>query len=166
MTRRARDRWRFGLTIVAAIVLVVSAASCMAGVFVHWGSASSVSYDASIARGALHLVYSDRSGTVGKAGLPDSGWKGSIAHLGGSPVVEWLPDMNNGQGALSPSWFIRVPLWPVLLLLGLGSAWTWWRWLSDPATRCASCGYDLAGLKGDVCPECGTAMSEPGEKSA
>ncbi|MGH7133343.1 MAG: hypothetical protein ACREJO_15525 [Phycisphaerales bacterium] len=54
---------------------------------------------------------------------------------------------------------IFVPLWAPALVIAVPTAWLWWR---DRASRrrmlagqCVKCGYDLAGLGGKPCPECG-----------
>jgi len=54
-------------------------------------------------------------------------------------------------------------------VLGLGM-WMWftpvvvrdvWRWARSRKGGCASCGYDLRGLTGLVCPECGSTIPIP-----
>lgn len=55
-----------------------------------------------------------------------------------------------------------VPLWVVAALVGVPAIWLWLRdgrlRRAIAAGRCASCGYDRAGLAHDaVCPECGVA---------
>ena len=57
---------------------------------------------------------------------------------------------------------IGAALWFGLLTLGL------WGWRSIRGTNrrlqgaCVKCGYDLRGVTGGVCPECGTARTESG----
>jgi hypothetical protein len=54
-----------------------------------------------------------------------------------------------------------IPLYAPLVLLAI--AWPLWlfiprrvrRWRRRRKGRCASCGYDLRGSAGDICPECG-----------
>ncbi len=31
--------------------------------------------------------------------------------------------------------------------------------MKEPLTACAACGYDLQGISGDICPECGVACA-------
>lgn len=57
------------------------------------------------------------------------------------------------------SWFVRVPLWIPVVLLGAAAIRVWWRdmrWRTIPG-HCARCGYALEGLEGETvtCPECG-----------
>jgi len=51
------------------------------------------------------------------------------------------------------SFQLMVPLWvPTLVLIGLG---VMVRPSRDQEGRCAACGYELQGVGGQVCPECG-----------
>jgi hypothetical protein len=56
-------------------------------------------------------------------------------------------------------WIVSIPLWipAAAATLALLPA-TFVRWRSRGRARvngCPSCGYSLAGLRGDLCPECG-----------
>lgn len=49
-------------------------------------------------------------------------------------------------------------------LVGFGAMLRWAlreRWRVQHSHHCRACGYDLTGLTGDVCPECGKAISAP-----
>ena len=83
---------------------------------------------------------------------------------------EWGPIGVFWNGSWCPNWgvsvrwlgrprsllYAHIPIWPLLLLLGLPAALLWWseRWPRDEG-RCARCGYDLTGNVSGRCPECG-----------
>lgn len=53
---------------------------------------------------------------------------------------------------------VRVPIWIILLpLLTASYMLRSWRRIPDP-TKCGNCGYSLAGLRGEQCPECGSTV--------
>jgi len=62
-------------------------------------------------------------------------------------------------------WWISVP-WNVAVMVGL----VWWAVLARRAIRpeghCVTCGYDLRGTVGSVCPECGGGGAVGAEKPA
>jgi len=59
---------------------------------------------------------------------------------------------------------VSIPYWSLIVA---GTSWWMMLWLPDwkrqrrmAASRCVSCGYDLSGIAGAACPECG----KPSEK--
>ncbi|MBX3379531.1 MAG: hypothetical protein KF805_05525 [Phycisphaeraceae bacterium] len=83
--------------------------------------------------------------------------------MGGSAPLQWWFNGEWDDAARN----VSVPLWAVCLpvLIATGAAWR----LDVLATRrkkvgrCATCGYDRAGLKLDAaCPECGAESSLAG----
>jgi len=77
-------------------------------------------------------------------------------HFGAVWWYEYYELMTNPSG--SRSW--TFPLWP---LTALGAGLLAWRWVRRvPPGHCRACRYDLRGLSGGVCPECGTAVPAPG----
>ncbi len=57
--------------------------------------------------------------------------------------------------------YVTIPLWPMILLVGLATLRLWWRdRRCIPAGHCLNCRYDLTGNVSGVCPECGTAVCE------
>ena len=63
----------------------------------------------------------------------------------------------------SAVWYVRgiIPLWLVLVGLGMPSLVSWWyvgRKHAAVAGRCDQCGYDLRSNASGICPECGTAI--------
>jgi len=67
------------------------------------------------------------------------------------PVI-WWPGI-----ALSPQFYLQIPLWMPLLLIGSVTAWLWrLDRPPPPPDHCQKCGYDLTGNVSGICPECGT----------
>lgn len=67
----------------------------------------------------------------------------------------WWPYFSTTPG--TDSWFAAIPLWPLLLLVAAPTAWLFRIDSRAKAWQCSKCRYDLRGLDGDICPECGSA---------
>lgn len=52
--------------------------------------------------------------------------------------------------------WIRVPLWLLLLVVGVPTGILFWRDRRSPPGHCLECGYNLTGNVSGRCPECGT----------
>ncbi len=53
-----------------------------------------------------------------------------------------------------------VPLWIILLVIGIPTAWLWYRDRRRyPPGHCQRCGYDLTGNVSGRCPECGEGIT-------
>ena len=50
------------------------------------------------------------------------------------------------------------PLWMPLLLFAVPTVWLWHTDRRAKPWQCPKCRYDLRGLDGGVCPECGTGV--------
>jgi hypothetical protein len=143
---------RWGLGIVALL------AALLFGVSVWW-EAYVLSAPISIfGRGGSGLGCGVMRGIVYVGGWWDSGpptWdpECSIESAEGEEFHWWF-DWQVEWGA-SGVLIVGAPLW--LLLVGPGLGWVGLRWWGRgaPAWACARCGYDLRGIKGGVCPECG-----------
>lgn len=76
------------------------------------------------------------------------------------PQSAWRPTSNAARVTLGTTALslrvVYVPLWPLLTASVAAAGLLWWRvrGLVLPG-HCASCGYDLKGLAGGTCPECG-----------
>ena len=87
------------------------------------------------------------------------------------PFALWL---NWHFRSWSQIWFVEIPVWMLLLVVAGPTVWLWRTDRRVKPGHCQNCGYDLAGLGGDVgrgeevdsetrptgrkgvCPECGT----------
>jgi hypothetical protein len=162
MTFRTRKRWQMGCTIAVLIVLAMGMFSCFRGTYLQYTSAAGVSTSASLTRGALYVVRTDNNDA---AIPPPPGTQVDFEPVFGSPRVMTVPTgmLRRTSGAIS-GFNLCVPLWIPLLKVGALAGWMWWRALCEPRDRCASCGYDLAGLRGTTCPECGKDARVSGER--
>lgn len=73
----------------------------------------------------------------------------------------WTPLYRHENGSIGEYWFVVLPLWIPAVLLGAG---VWWGrklggWRGEGF--CRACGYDVRGVVGGVCPECGKPTSMP-----
>ncbi len=114
-----------------------------------------------VTSGRLEIARSDgalaRQGNAWAVSCPQG-----MASILVGPESWWRPTSGAGRvglGMPTATLTLRVdyvPLWPWLALSVLASGLLWWR-----AGRrvlpghCRECGYDLRGLSGDKCPECG-----------
>lgn len=66
----------------------------------------------------------------------------------------WLPYINRNRDQR----VVVIPFW--LVLAGLGPATGWLFLIDGPSSgHCLRCGYDLAGIRGPACPECGREIT-------
>ena len=66
----------------------------------------------------------------------------------------WIRWNSTDFGRRSIWWFF-IPGWCPLTLAVLPTAWLWYTDRRAKPWQCAKCRYDLRGLEGGVCPECG-----------
>jgi hypothetical protein len=89
--------------------------------------------------------------------------------LGHSYTAGWKVLPAIWKGALAPStwkfYFFREHLQINVFLVAIGLVLPWairrWIWRPFPKTACQTCGYDLRGNTGALCPECGREPSQP-----
>lgn len=97
------------------------------------------------------------------SGIPlyEQGWSTHGATIRAFTHREWLPAVRVDQAAGSRYALVRLPLWmPALAFGGLA----WWGWRVGPRHgpgRCGACGYDVRGVVGGLCPECGRSVAPP-----
>ncbi|MFT3686717.1 MAG: hypothetical protein QM783_17655 [Phycisphaerales bacterium] len=100
---------------------------------------------------------------VYRVGGDDLDWMGRDVFVPGWSVVPlpeprvwgrfWVPSCTRSVGSMT-MWHAQLPLWIPAVLFGIGA---WWGKRGGWAGKdiCAACGYDVAGLQGGACPECG-----------
>lgn len=93
---------------------------------------------------------------------PSKYWKRSFwdrMHVG-----RWWPESINVGGLARPQYYIFIPIW-MPLVVSAGTAAVGWRLRGRKPRpgQCGHCGYNLTGLTGGPCPECGRAPGTPGQ---
>ena len=81
-----------------------------------------------------------------------------ISRLSTSWRPDWssLPVFRRRPGGMVMA---SLPLWLLFFAIAGPAAWLWRRDRRQfTALRCPGCGYDLAGVSGGVCPECGAGL--------
>ena len=110
-------------------------------------------------RSSVTLVYRPGPDNVILTGLEvfSPGW--SIAKFlpRDAYLRRWLPLFRHENGSIGEYWTVILPLWIPALLFGAG---VWWgrrgEWTGKGV--CRGCGYDVRGVVGGKCPECGVAV--------
>lgn len=57
---------------------------------------------------------------------------------------------------------VVVPFWTIGLVALIAFLIAWWPLRRQRVGHCTKCNYNLAGLRGDACPECGQAIASKG----
>ncbi len=56
------------------------------------------------------------------------------------------------------NWVVSIPLWLLLAIAAIPTAFLWQLDHRVPPGYCKKCGYDLTGNVSGICPECGTPV--------
>ena len=71
----------------------------------------------------------------------------------------WLPSYQTIGNKPEVSRYLVIPFWIPLVLVALPTAYLFWPIRKPKPGFCTNCRYDLRGLEGGVCPECGEALA-------
>ena len=93
-------------------------------------------------------------------------WPRWVMQRRGNPPISPPPGLRSvlsRPGSPTFTWsYATVPLWLPLLLIAAPTAWLWYTDRRPKPWQCPKCRYDLRGLDGAVCPECGHGVeAEP-----
>jgi hypothetical protein len=121
---------------------------------------------AGVIGGRIELAWSDGQLTRQKIAWGMQSPQGSASILV-APSSVWRPSVSRaaigtspgpGAGSLFRLTVVYVPLWPVIVVsAGAAGLLSLARGRARIPGRCR-CGYDLRGLVGDTCPECGSSI--------
>ena len=67
-------------------------------------------------------------------------------------IQRWFQRIDRGGGAGA---FLVIPIWPFVLLIAAPTVYLWYTDRRAKPWQCPKCRYDLRGLEGGDCPECG-----------
>lgn len=124
-------------------------------------------YGVRIERGVLEIVRGSHDVSwMGRGWLQSaSGQKGLVINASSSV---WRPNVRTARMVMGTSAggatrvtldALYVPLWPWVAGPGLIAGLLLWRLpRRHGAGMCAACGYDVRGIRGEKCPECGRAI--------
>ncbi len=121
-----------------------------------------------VARGTVEIVWGSHDVTwvADRWTMSASGNRAAVVNWSES---SWRPNTNTARmllgaggtgGTLVTLHATYVPLWPWAVVLAGIFALLWWRLPRRIAEgTCGNCGYDVRGLSGSVCPECGGTIA-------
>ncbi len=69
--------------------------------------------------------------------------------------IDWGWEWHSKRNGTKYHRILYIPLWFPLLLIAAPTAWLWRTDRRIQPWQCPKCRYDLRGLEGGVCPECG-----------
>ena len=99
----------------------------------------------------------------------DMGWSedmiGTWIGFDASGAFVWWPTYREVGPWSMRAEVYQIPLWPVVALFGVPTAYLWHTDRRAKPWQCATCRYDLRGLDGGVCPECGACSQRSEEKA-
>src|SRR5262245_50847387 len=160
--RRRGAVWRGG--VVAASAVAMGAAVASEVWYFQWERAEKAPAAVrgfTLSRGrAWFWCYEFQGATTG---WRKPGWtvlRDGMAEACGLSVVRGRLDWRCAKverGTWGKGWWVDLPLWPAALIGSGASCLVILGYRRRREGCCARCGYDLAGVRGGLCPECGSA---------
>ena len=86
---------------------------------------------------------------------PNSGVRVELTAIESPSIELWFEKERTTPITTVTIVLYKAPLWVPLLLTALPTAYLFWLDRRAKPSQCAKCRYDLRGLDGGVCPECG-----------
>ena len=146
--RRLRRIAKWAGVVVSSILLGVTVASCFFVVDYRTGGGSHNRRSIGVFAGSILFFRAPFLSNV-------PGWDG-VWHFD-LRRPDWRP-LEFGWKVSGNGYWIVLPLWVPFSIVALPTAWLWWRDHRRRPGHCRKCGYDLTGLTGGRCPECGTEL--------
>ena len=151
ITRR-RAKW-VGTTLTALVLLaygVSTKINCLLALSLN--ETSTKWANVGLAEGQVGLILWDMDSVAPGSNLKDARFEVTEFSLDPSFLIK------GGNWRGTTAYLIAVPLWFPLLLIAAPPAWLWYTDRRAKPWQCPKCRYDLRGLDGGVCPECGTPI--------
>jgi len=152
ITRR-RAKWA-GTTLVALLIMVFIVSGK------YWGGVGWPADGSAISRewivlgnGQLRIDYVTRRDGTGTR--KSARWEFRTRRYYG---IDWGWEWESRLAGRSHFRRRNIPLWFPLVLIAAPTAWLWYTDRRAKPWQCAKCRYDLRGLEGGVCPECGESI--------
>lgn len=110
-------------------------------------------------RSAVTLIYYPNPPGGFFTGIPlySQGWSTRKVMIRAFTPREWVPKLGFNEVAGSGYAHVRMPLWVPAFTFGGLAVWGWKMGGRRGTGECRKCGYDVRGVVGGVCPECGRA---------
>ncbi len=156
MRRRKRNLCKW----IGTFLTVLLSAMWVGGIWWGWGGSITPSLGGGVASGRINVMWTEPF----KITPLQLRTRGPARH---SPMHYWT---FHGWWRRSRSDGLRdtaiyIPIWTVVLLTAVPTAWIWRRDQPLAPGRCEKCGYDLRGAAHAACPECGTVIAAPSPSS-
>lgn len=152
-------RWLAAVAVVVLLLATMVSELSLVG----WASGppGDSRVEAALHKGSLRVSV-DRGGPNGRSGVwLDEGWSLIIRSHTHWTARRWFPVVRHSAAMKLTN--VVIPLWlPLLAALAAGAMMGRPRFRSRAPGLCPHCGYNIQGLSGATCPECGRVAPEGG----